>query len=200
MDRTTELLANCAWMLGFDRVINLCHLLFQTESVAGAIVEFGTAKGTTAMLMTHLSRRRVYVYDSFEGLPEIPAGERVHPGWKKGTFAYPVDDLLLGFQKYDLPPPVIHKGWFKDVPAECLPPRISFAHLDGDLYESTYDALSKVYDRLARGAVCVIDDYGWELAQGVEAACLDFLHDKPEEIIPLCTRPGQGSHACFMKE
>jgi len=32
--------------------------------------------------------------------------------------------------------------------------------LDGDLYESTWDALVNLYPKLAAGGYCLIDDYG----------------------------------------
>jgi hypothetical protein len=34
--------------------------------------------------------------------------------------------------------------------------------LDGDLYESTHDALVNLYDRLSPGGYVIVDDYGEE--------------------------------------
>jgi O-methyltransferase len=33
--------------------------------------------------------------------------------------------------------------------------------LDGDLYDSTYDALDALYPRLSPGGYAIVDDYGW---------------------------------------
>lgn len=52
------------------------------------------------------------------------------------------------------------KGWFSDT----LPPaglrRIAFLRLDGDLYNSTYDALSRLEPLVAPGGYVYVDDYG----------------------------------------
>ena len=194
------LLGECQAMLGFDRVINIAHLTLQTERHPGAIVELGTGRGATARLLTALSQRTVYIYDSFEGLPDVPADEAVGSGWTRGTFACSVEEVLDGFQRHGLRLPVVTRGWFADIPAERLPAEISLAHIDGDLYQSTLDALRKVYDRVTPGGVVILDDYGWELTPGVARACSEFLSDKPEEITPLLVRPGEGPHACFIKE
>lgn len=198
--KLVELLAECNYMLGFDRAINIAHLVLQTEMHPGAIVELGTAQGATARLMTALSRRPVFVYDSFEGLPDFPGSEGVCALWTRGTFTFPVDELLQGFARHGLRPPTIWKGWFADIPPERLPQEISFAHIDGDLYQSTLDALHKVYDRMTPGGVVVLDDYGWDQTPGVARACREFFADKPEVVTPLLVRPGECPHACFVKE
>jgi O-methyltransferase len=50
-------------------------------------------------------------------------------------------------------------GWFKDTlqvaPIDCL----ALLRLDGDLYESTIQALDALYPRLSIGGFCIIDDY-----------------------------------------
>lgn len=62
------------------------------------------------------------------------------------------------------------KGWFRDtlkiLPAE----RISLLRLDGDMYESTIQALEPLYPKLSAGGFCVIDDYQWEM-------CRAAVHD-----------------------
>lgn len=198
--KLVELLAECNYMLGFDRVINIAHLVLQTERHPGAIVELGTARGATARLMTALSHRPVYVYDSFEGLPDIPPDEGVCAQWTRGTFTYSVEEVLSEFVRHGLRPPSIWKGWFADIPEERLPDAISLAHIDGDLYQSTLDGLRKVYDRVTPGGIVIVDDYGWDQTPGVVRACADFLADKPEQITPLLVRPGECPHACFFKE
>lgn len=198
--KLVELLAECDAMIGFDRAVNIAHLTLQTEHHPGAIVELGTARGATARLMTALTERPVFVYDSFEGLPEIAPDDYVHPAWKRGTFAYSVDTLLDEFRRHGLRLPSVWKGWFADIPASELPDQISFAHIDGDLYQSTLDALAKIYDRLIPGAPVVIDDYGWMFTPGVARACQEFLADKPEQVVPLLVRQSECPHACFIKE
>jgi hypothetical protein len=55
---------------------------------------------------------------------------------------------------------VVVEGWFN----ETLPPsslrKIAFLRLDGDLYASTWDALTALYPRVSQGGAIYVDDYG----------------------------------------
>ncbi|GAB4710285.1 hypothetical protein MOKP122_44800 [Mycobacterium avium subsp. hominissuis] len=50
-------------------------------------------------------------------------------------------------------------GWFKDTLKDAPIDRISVLRLDGDLYESTIQALDALYPRLSPGGFCIVDDY-----------------------------------------
>jgi O-methyltransferase len=86
--------------------------------------------------------------------------------------------VRANFRRYALPQPIVHRGWFSETLPTGLPASISFAHLDGDLYDSILTSLRHVYPRLAPGAVCLVDDYcdeavhpdGWNHLRG--AGCL----------------------------
>ena len=52
------------------------------------------------------------------------------------------------------------KGWFRDTLPKAPIGRLSVIRLDGDLYESTMDALVNLYPKLSRGGYVIIDDYG----------------------------------------
>ena len=54
------------------------------------------------------------------------------------------------FRKYDLPLPVIHKGWFENTLPTELPAQIAFAHLDGDFYSSIAVSLRYVYPKMSK--------------------------------------------------
>jgi O-methyltransferase len=100
---------------------------------------------------------------------------------------------------------LIYKGWFQDTLPSGLHDLISFAYLDGDLYDSILMSLQYVYPKLAPGAVCLIDDYcdpqinpkGWNRLPGVKKACDEYLIDRPEKIEFIYS--GTNSHAFFRK-
>jgi O-methyltransferase len=52
------------------------------------------------------------------------------------------------------------EGWFKDTLPAAPIRQLALARLDGDLYESTDDALRHLYPRLAPGGFLIVDDYG----------------------------------------
>jgi hypothetical protein len=54
---------------------------------------------------------------------------------------------------------VFLKGFFADTLPHAPVERIAVLRLDGDLYESTRDALVHLYPKLSPGGYCIIDDY-----------------------------------------
>jgi O-methyltransferase len=193
-----------------EQRINMYHFVSQViaYNVEGDIVELGCNEGQSAVLIQKLieglgSSKRLHLYDSFEGLPAISVVDGT--SYKEGDLATTENVVRQNFSRYSLHQPIIHKGWFKDTLPTQLPEKISFAHLDGDLYDSILVSLQHTYPRLAKGAICLIDDYcdpavypdGWNYLPGVKKACDEFLSDKPERITYLYS--GTFSHGFFRK-
>jgi O-methyltransferase len=63
------------------------------------------------------------------------------------------------------------KGWFRDTLPAAPIERLAVLRLDGDLYESTIQALEALYDRLSVGGYVIVDDYG------NVAGCRQAVHD-----------------------
>ena len=111
----------------------------------------------------NITDRKVFVADSFEGLPK--------PEYKedKGDTHHTFGDILAvskeqvqeNFRKYDLfdDQVVFLKGWFKDTLSNAPINKLSILRLDGDMYGSTMDALLSLYPKLSGGGYCIIDDY-----------------------------------------
>lgn len=181
---------DCIGMQDFSRVIHICHYLMETEHLKGDVVEFGCNDGNTARLITALTNRKVHVYDSFEGLPYVEG----HGGEMKSS----VDKLTHTFLLDNVTLPTIHVGWFEKLTDADIPQTISFAHVDGDLATSTTAALRLMYNRLEKGAVVLIDDYGTSLWPGPKIAADEFFKDKPEKIIPLMGVKGLPSYKALI--
>ena len=216
--------------LNIDQGVNLWHLLNQVllMGIPGDVVELGCLSGRTAAVMARTlrdfgSRKGLYLYDSFEGLPE-PTAEDVGCPLIPANFKVAKEVVLEIFGMWGLPDPIIVPGWFRDTLPNELPEVIAFAHLDGDLYRSVKESLEAVYPRLAPGAVVLVDDYAEQglcerIAEayngnpytrnhrrkylpsdwlpGVRQACDEFLADKPEEMTVLIA--GDERHGFFRK-
>lgn len=119
----------------------------------GLIMEFGVAGGkTTNTIAAAAGDRKVYGFDSFEGLPEDWSGHVE----QKGSFS------RRGELPDVLPNVELHKGWFTDtIPAFMgrHPETVAFLHIDCDLYQSTRDVLWLLADRLVPGTVIEFDEY-----------------------------------------
>jgi O-methyltransferase len=52
------------------------------------------------------------------------------------------------------------KGWFRDTLPRAPIERLAVLRLDGDMYESTIEALDALYPKLSPGGFAIVDDYG----------------------------------------
>jgi len=153
-------------MLNIEEEMNIYHLLTQTLllKITGEIVALGYNDGRTSAIMQktldeNKSKKKIYVYDSFEGLPKKHKKDGISK-FRQGWCMKPEQKLINIFKKFDLKIPKIVKGWFNQTLQDKLPKKICFAHLDGDFYSSIRESLEGIYSRLPKGAIVVIDDYG----------------------------------------
>jgi len=193
-------------MLDFGKALSVAVHLSRSLALPGDVVEFGCNAGRTAALMSFLMERakdkHLWLYDSFKGLPDnVPQDAGHHPDFIPGNLCVPESNVKDWFSILALPKPVVVAKWFSDLTPDDLPAEICFAHIDGDLYKSTVDALTRVYPRLVPGAAVVLDDYGWPDTPGVKKAVDVYLKYKPEKPVQTVTGiPGvSGAQAIFIK-
>lgn len=156
--------------------------------VDGVIAEFGTMSGRTATGLAraiascdrHLahavsmyahSPRKLYLFDSFVGLPPSPEdsvdGRSPHVRdrvWSAGTCQGVSIDELTRMIAEHLPRERIEivPGWFADtVPALADDLRFALLHIDSDLYSSAMDIMGSLFSRgmIQKGAVIYFDDW-----------------------------------------
>ena len=151
----------------------------------GDYVEMGCYKGDTSLVLADIlfsgpRRPRLYIYDSFEGLPEKTESDESALGvdFKKGELVITKREVKQRFLKANLPVPVIKKAWFSDLKPEDLPEEIAFAFLDGDFYESIKDSLKLVIPKMVEDGVLVIHDYSNPALPGVKKAVDEFVTSK----------------------
>jgi hypothetical protein len=180
-------------MVGYERLLNAYDLVCRAEEkrLAGAIVECGVFKGGSAAMMTMAAspERKVWLFDSFEGLPEPTAedgamaveyaGDRASGALEPiGQCVGPLDVVKeLFFEKLGVAPSriEIRQGWFQETLPTARHEVGTFAvlRLDGDWYDSTNVCLDNLYDLVISGGFVIIDDYGyWE---GCRRAVDEFL-------------------------
>ncbi len=188
-------------MANVEARMNLFHLLEQTvaNKVPGDVVDLGCNAGDSTIVMQKIitalaPEKQVHAYDSFEGLPELTENDSKDGVYSKGYMAAGLELFTQKFNALGLKMPHTHKGWFEVTVPSQLPDRISFALLDGDLYESTKHLLPHVYERMAPGAIGMIAVYydekiyprtdlaGGYRSPGVKRATDEFFKDKPEKV------------------
>ena len=185
-------------IINFDQITNLVIYLNDSinQNIEGDVTEFGCYVGESSKylmktLLENNSDKKLYVYDSFEGLPPLSKWEE-GTGWREGTLKSTEQILISNFVENNLPPPIIHKDWFKNVPEDKLPEKISFAFLDGDFYDSIYDSLNKIFDRVSDGGYICFHDYQRPDLPGVRAAIEDTFKERGVEytVVEVCEQLG----------
>ena len=148
--------------------------------IPGDIVEFGCYGGTTSLFMQRLltmkkSDKKLYVYDSFDGLPEKTKEDESPLGidFKRGELRCTKAEFIHNFRKANLPVPIVCKKWFHEVESNEIPSKISFAFLDGDYYKSIRSSLALVMPRMSKSGVIIVDDYDNPALPGAKKAVED---------------------------
>ncbi len=155
-----------------EKIIDLAK---KALGVEGDFVEFGCYKGDTSLLLADVLRgsgKRLWVYDSFEGLPEKSVFDESVLGqdFRSGELFVTKREVKERFLRAGLPVPMIKKAWFSDLTASDLPEKIAFAFLDGDFYESIKDSLKLVEQEMAEGGFLIVHDYTNNALPGVRKA------------------------------
>lgn len=179
---------NAHTMIGLKRLENLqfCIEDVLIKSVPGDLIETGVWRGGATIFMRAIlkaygvTNRFVWVADSFEGLPPPNSGKYpedsgdTHHMFKE--LAVSLDEVKSNFERYDLLDNQVRflKGWFCDTLPKAPMHQLAVIRLDGDMYESTMDALVSLYPKLAIGGYLIIDDYG------AIPGCRKAVHDYRE--------------------
>ncbi len=160
-------------MIGTPRLENIqyCVETALADKVPGDLIETGVWRGGASIFMRGILKahggtdRTVWVADSFAGLP--PTNPALYPKESHVEFhrfeqlAISLEEMRANFDRYDLLDAQVKflKGWFCDtLPTAPIEP-LAVMRLDGDLYESTMDALKSLYPKLTAGGFVLIDDY-----------------------------------------
>lgn len=150
------------------------------NEIAGDVVELGCYVGTTSVFLAKTLQKtdkKLYVYDSFEGLPEKSTEDDSPLGnqFKKGELSASKKQFIKNIKNANVAMPVIKKAWFSDLTPRDIPNKISFAFLDGDYYESIRQSLLLVEKNMVPGSIMIVDDYSNEELPGVARAVDGWL-------------------------
>jgi O-methyltransferase len=157
--------------------------LLKTIEIEGDVVELGCYEGATSLFLARVlksTNKRLWLYDSFEGLPEktVQDSSRIGDDFKPGELNASKKNLIKFFKAAGLPMPRIKKAWFNQLTDADLPDKISFAFLDGDYYESIRDSLKLIENQLQPNSIIIVDDYQNEALLGVAKAVDEWLVGK----------------------
>ncbi|GAA2809047.1 TylF/MycF/NovP-related O-methyltransferase [Kitasatospora sp. CM 4170] len=192
-------------MVGLRRLddVQSCVARVLEDGVPGDLIETGVWRGGVCILMRAVLEaygvrdRRVWVADSFEGVPVVHSGS--HPLDREmalhrinGVLKVTREEVAENFARYQLLDDQVGflEGWFEQTLPSAPIDALAVMRLDGDLYESTTDALTHLYPKLSVGGFVIVDDYNIEPCR---QAVADFRerHGVREPIVPI---DGHGVH------
>jgi hypothetical protein len=182
-------------MVGLTRLQNILFVIQNVikNNVPGDFVETGVWRGGASIfaqgiIQAYHQNRRVFVCDSFSGLP--PGNAAIHPkdiGWDNSPYLEVSAEMVASnFKNFELLQDnvIFVKGFFKNsMPAlASLVNRIGVLRFDGDMYESAADVFYNLYDKIPVGGYIIMDDwYGFPSSNAV----LDFfqVHNCAENLV-----------------
>jgi len=179
-------------LLDDERLFSILKLMndINMRNVQGDVVECGCYKGgSSAILRLGMgSDRKLWIYDSFLGLPEASAEDGPEAKNCVGDCAAAVGDVIevlaaTGASEEEY---IIREGWFQNTFKQELPTQVSLLHCDADWYESVSLVLETFYPLIPKGGTIILDDFGhWE---GCRRAFYEFCEKYSER--PLLERVG----------
>jgi hypothetical protein len=148
------------------------------RNIEGDFVECGVWRGgnsiiAAGMFKLYNSHKKVYLYDTFEGMTaSTEADVQLATGHTakeisesiNGKWCYaPLGDVKTNFSNLGLLSEnvIFVQGDVLQTLQQNIPDKISVLRLDTDWYESTKKEMDTLYNKVARGGVLMIDDYGY---------------------------------------
>ena len=164
--------AQAETMIGLERLSNLqaCVTDVLRRGVPGDLIETGVWRGGACIFMRAILRlygdtsRTIWVADSFRGLP--PPSHPIDTADIDFSLipelAVSLEEVSANFDRYGLLDEQVRflEGFFSETLPDAPIDRLAVLRLDGDMYESTMDALQSLYPKLSPGGYLIVDDYG----------------------------------------
>ena len=174
-----------------------------SNNIGGSFVECGVWRGGSAMLIAKMlenrnSNRKIYLYDTFDGMSDPTDKDVTRDGVDASTslkanisnkensvwcLANLVDvQRNLRLTQYEESNLVYVKGKVEDTIPRVIPnERIALLRLDTDWYESTKHELTFLFPNFTQNGVLIIDDYGfWK---GCRKAVQEYFKEQKISIL-----------------
>ena len=163
-------------MIGMKRLTNIeeCIKTIISDNIPGDFIETGVWRGGAVIFMRALlkayaiNNRTVWVADSFCGIPKpdtdaYPA-DKDDICYQREFTAVSIEEVKNNFELYNLLDDQVRflQGWFKNTLPDAPIDHLALLRLDGDMYQSTMEALISLYPKLSMGGVVIVDDYAAE--------------------------------------
>lgn len=183
-------------LFNVDKLGQLLTLIKKTEGLGGEIIELGTYKGGTTIMMARFlkrinSKRKIYTYDTFSGFPYVESGTSKEVKLSTGKIINKMNlfkdvnlqHVLTKFNKFSISDKVnTFQGSFDETLPKLTDEQFSFALVDCDIYDSALVCLKHIWPRMLGGGIMIFDDYNTEKEWGLKKAVDDFARENHLEL------------------
>ncbi len=154
----------------------ICHyeIFMKTSKISGSIIECGVFKGNSLMrflifrdLIKNMKNKHIYGFDVFGKFPSqlsVKDNNFAKNHNKKIGLGLEVKKLKENLKRKKLTNFTLIKGPIEKTIKKFLEKKknlkISFLHLDLDVYKPTLNALESLYSKVSKGGIILLDDYG----------------------------------------
>lgn len=177
------------------RVYIVCWFADYVKNLEGDFVECGVNTGAYARaVIDYIDFQKLdktfYLLDTFEGFPieqitkeELKAGIAVY----KDHYIDVYENVVNTFKDFNVK---IIKGRVPETLSQCDPSKIAYLSIDMNAVAPEIAAINYFWDKIVKGGVVVLDDYGFSLHTEQKYAFDAFAKQKNVTILSLPT--GQG--------
>ncbi len=185
-----------------ESVVAATHYVIDND-IPGAFVESGVWMGGSIMAAARtlvergVTDRDLYLFDTFEGLPEPGEHDKIAGADQSGAEVYaqlqaaagdtpyleaPVDKVRANVALTGYPMDRVHtiQGMVEDTIPSSAPEKVAFLRLDTDFYSSTKVEMETLFPRLSPAGILIVDDYGY--LEGARKAVDDYLATYPHPV------------------
>lgn len=169
-----------------NKIITHYEIFKLTEKIPGKILEFGIFKGNSLIRflsfrnLLNLSRKKVIGFDAFGDFPKQKINEDNKFAKNHDKYfgkGHSVTNIIKSLEKKKIDNFKLIKGnIMKTLPIFLKKQKnlkISFLHLDLDVYEPTKFVLNTLFKKISKNGLVLIDDYG--KIKGATNATDEFL-------------------------
>jgi O-methyltransferase len=178
------------------RCYELYSLARQCVRVPGDVLEVGVWRGGTGAILGEVFKREseklVFLADTFRGVVKAGVRDTSYRGGEHADTSRLIVETLL--DSLGLCNCRLLEGIFPEETGAQIIGKISFLHVDVDVYESCRDVVAWAMPRLSPGSMMVFDDYGFGGCEGVTEFCNELRSESGFVFIH-----NLNGHAIFLK-
>lgn len=167
--------------LDSEEKFTLYSSMIATSKLPGNIAEVGVYKGGSAKLLCEMkNNKKIFLFDTFEGLPQTTKKDNIKSGWLSYTSLESVKKYLKNYNSV-----YFYKGFFPNSAKKLKKEKFCLVHLDTDLYQSTLDSLKFFWPKLVKGGRIISHDYNVKKNLAIKTAFQEFFKKSPEKMIEI---------------